>query len=144
MKRKWWWIRAILQWPQNANISNENSHGENAPIIYVQIHGTMCNNRGIAWEGGEGLKKGASHNAFDRMICGRRFIKVCTFSPLGEIMIENKNDKYTLLLCLKQKKIIIIKEEKERNLSNELSILIRTRRQTTFPRKIFKRISERW
>lgn len=58
-------------------------------------------------------------------------------------MIENKNDKYTLLLCLKQKKIIIIKEEKERNLSNELSILIRTRRQTTFPRKIFKRISER-
>lgn len=57
-------------------------------------------------------------------------------------MIENKNDKYTLLLCLKQKKIII-KEEKERNLSNELSILIRTRRQTTSPRKIFKRISER-
>lgn len=110
----------------------------NAPIIYAQIHGTGITIEGLREVGEEGLKKGASHNAFDRMICGRCFIKVCTFSPLRGIMIENKNDKYTLL-CLKKEE----KRKKERNLSNELSISIRTRRQTSVsPRKIFKRIIE--
>lgn len=89
----------------------------NAPIIYAQIHGTGITIEGLREGGEEGLKKGASHNAFDRMICGRCFIKVCTFSPLRGIMIENKNDKYTLLRLKKEEK-----RKRERNLSNELSI----------------------
>lgn len=111
----------------------------NVPIIYAQIHGTGITIEGLREGGEEGLKKGASHNAFDRMICGRCFIKVCTFSPLRGIMIENKNDKYTLL-CLKKEER---KKEREKPLERIIYLEFRTRRQTSVsPRKIFKRIIE--